>query len=173
MPDETPWDEWLAVSLTAMHIDADVFGPYVTGIMVRGRASQVVMRQAAAKLHGVVRAAAALIRARLRAGLCAGGRQPAGRGARKQRGAQCAVSHSNPFAAVLTLCTAQLELLQEASPTGTVEVGTVERLTQRWQDRCRIESAAAAAAEEALLAKYAAQQAAQRCVCSLLPACGI
>lgn len=80
---------------------------------------------------------------------------------------------SNPFAAVLTLCTAQLELLQEASPTGTVEVDTVERLTQRWQDRCRIELAAAAAAEEALLAKYAAQQAAQRCVCSLLPACGI
>jgi hypothetical protein len=30
------WDAWLAECLSAMGIDADVFGPYVTGIMVRG-----------------------------------------------------------------------------------------------------------------------------------------
>jgi hypothetical protein len=29
------WDAWLAECLGALDIDADVFGPYVTGIMVR------------------------------------------------------------------------------------------------------------------------------------------
>jgi hypothetical protein len=29
------WDEWLADCLGTLDIDADVFGPYVTGIMVR------------------------------------------------------------------------------------------------------------------------------------------
>ena len=29
------WDAWLAECLGGLNIDADVFGPYVTGIMVR------------------------------------------------------------------------------------------------------------------------------------------
>ena len=29
------WDTWLAECLSALDIDADVYGPYVTGIMVR------------------------------------------------------------------------------------------------------------------------------------------
>jgi hypothetical protein len=33
------WEAWLAECLGALGIDADVFGPYVTGIMVRCRCS--------------------------------------------------------------------------------------------------------------------------------------
>jgi hypothetical protein len=57
----------------------------------------------------------------------------------------------------------QLELLNDASPTGSVEEGTVERLTKRWEERELGQAAAAAAASDALLAKYAADAAAQRC----------
>jgi hypothetical protein len=52
----------------------------------------------------------------------------------------------------------------DASPTGTVAEVTVERLTQRWQERCSGEAAAATAASNAVLAKFAADAAAQRCV---------
>jgi hypothetical protein len=58
----------------------------------------------------------------------------------------------------------QLDLLVDASPSGAVADGTVERLTQRWQERCSGEAAAASAASNAVLAKFAADAAAQRCV---------
>jgi len=58
----------------------------------------------------------------------------------------------------------KLELLNEASPTGAVEAGTVERLERRWTERCQQESAAVAKAESEVLAKYAADRAAQKCV---------
>ena len=67
-------------------------------------------------------------------------------------------------APALTLRVTQLDLLVDASPSGTVAEGTVERLTQRWQERCSGEAAAAAAASNAVLAKFAAEAAAQRCV---------
>lgn len=59
---------------------------------------------------------------------------------------------------------AQRELLNDASPSGAVADGVVERLTLRWEARRSDEAAAAAAASNALLAKYAADAAAQRCV---------
>jgi hypothetical protein len=46
-----------------------------------------------------------------------------------------------------------------------VAEGTVERLVLRWGARCNGEAAAAAAASDARLAKYAADAAAQRCAC--------
>jgi hypothetical protein len=58
----------------------------------------------------------------------------------------------------------QLDLLVDASPSGTVADGTVERLTQRWHERLSGEAAAATAASNAVLAKFAAEAAAQRCV---------
>ena len=58
----------------------------------------------------------------------------------------------------------QLDLLVDASPSGTVADGTVQRLTQRWQERVSGEAAAATAASNAVLAKFAAEAAAQRCV---------
>jgi len=39
-PAEGAWEEWLAASLTELSIDADVFGPYVTGLMVRAGESK-------------------------------------------------------------------------------------------------------------------------------------
>ena len=61
-------------------------------------------------------------------------------------------------------CCLQLDLLVDASPSGTVADGTVERLTQRWHERVSGEAAAATAASNAVLAKFAAEAAAQRCV---------
>jgi hypothetical protein len=64
---------------------------------------------------------------------------------------------------VRVLATLQLELLNDASPSGAVEEGAVMRLTKRWTERSVGQAAAAAAASDALLAKYAADAAAQRC----------
>ena len=57
----------------------------------------------------------------------------------------------------------------DASPSGTVADGTVERLTQRWHERVSGEAAAATAASNAVLAKFAADAAAQRCVLRRAP----
>ena len=57
----------------------------------------------------------------------------------------------------------------DASPSGTVADGTVERLTQRWHERVSGEAAAATAASNAVLAKFAAEAAAQRCVLRRAP----
>ena len=120
------WEDWLSLKLAELGVDADVYGPYVTGILVR---------VSGGLLAGTPDA-------------CAGGHEPARRGANEQRGAPC-----NPRARVAALTDpSQLELLQEASSlSGVLDPGTADSIAQRWEARMSASSAAADAAAQVRL----------------------
>lgn len=140
------WDAWLADSLGRLQVDSGVYGPYVTGILVRPPRWRAVQRRPTNPLSS--QEDDSLSSTEQTASVVRPGTAGADHASHRAGADPCAVF--------------QMDLLTDAAPPGAVQAATVDSFTQRWAERCRQQTLEAAAAGEAVLAQYAAAKAAQR-----------